>query len=207
MSSRALGPYVGRVVVRRLPLPARPDDVGAAGDDRAGAAVVADRQVPPVRQQRLGVGAEDPADVGGVLERGVEVDVVGDLERQVQARRRPAGPGAARPASRSVSSVSRPVIHARIGLGGPRPRGHQRVERRLLEDVVHVEHLGGRDRREVEHLVADPDADPRRPRPARENTPYGRLSTSNREPAAPSTQVLIGALQQPERESGRRAAR
>ena len=44
--------------------------------------MVADRQVAPVRQQRLGVRAEDLADVGGVLERRVEVDVVADLDRQ-----------------------------------------------------------------------------------------------------------------------------
>ena len=46
--------------------------------------MVADRQVPPVRQQRLAVGAEQPAQVRGVLDRAVEVDVVGDLDRQVQ---------------------------------------------------------------------------------------------------------------------------
>jgi hypothetical protein len=45
--------------------------------------VIADGKVPPVRQQGLTVRAEDPADVGGVLERAVEVDVVGHLERQV----------------------------------------------------------------------------------------------------------------------------
>ena len=79
-SGRTSGPR------RRAPCAAR-----AAGrrrcrddDDGAGAAVVADREVPPVRQQRLAVGPEDPADVGGVVSRGVEVDVVGDLERQVQ---------------------------------------------------------------------------------------------------------------------------
>ena len=73
-----------RGVGRRLALAAGPDDVGAADHDGAGAAVVADRQVLPVRRQRLAVRAEDPADVGGVLLAGVEVDVVGHLERQVQ---------------------------------------------------------------------------------------------------------------------------
>ena len=72
-----------RRVVGGLALPARADDVGARHDDRAGAAVVADRQVPPVRGERLGVGPEDPAHVRGVVQRAVEVDVVGDLERQV----------------------------------------------------------------------------------------------------------------------------
>ena len=66
----------GALGVRRLQLPVRPDDVGAADDDRAGAAVVADRQPAPVRQQRLGVGPEHAAEVRRVLERRVEVDVV-----------------------------------------------------------------------------------------------------------------------------------
>ena len=47
-------------------------------DDRAGAAVVADRQVAPVRRQRLLIRPEHPPHVRRVLERRVEVDVVGD---------------------------------------------------------------------------------------------------------------------------------
>ena len=54
-------------------------------DDRAGPAVVADRQVLPVRRQRVAVRAEQPADVGRVVLGGVEVDVVGDRERQAAA--------------------------------------------------------------------------------------------------------------------------
>ena len=42
-----------RRLVRRLALPARPDHGCAGHDDGPGAAVVADRQVPPVRRQRL----------------------------------------------------------------------------------------------------------------------------------------------------------
>src|SRR4051794_32503078 len=76
-----------RVLVRRLALPAGPDDRRTAGHDGAAAAVVADRQVPPVREQRLLVGAEDAADVGGVVERGVEVDVVADGDRKVEQDR------------------------------------------------------------------------------------------------------------------------
>ena len=90
-----------------------PDD-----DDGARAAVVADRQVLPVRGERLGVGPEDPADVGGVVLAGVEVDVVGDLDGQVQGdvgerhevrlgrRRRDAV------ASRTSVSQSRAAVHA-----------------------------------------------------------------------------------------------
>ena len=71
-----------RVGVRRLRLPLRPAHRRAADDDRAGAAVVADGQMAPVREQRLGVGAEHAADVRRVLERRVEVDVVRDRERE-----------------------------------------------------------------------------------------------------------------------------
>ena len=49
------------VLVRRLALAVRAHDVGARDDDRAGAAVVADGQVLPVRRQGLAVGPEDPA--------------------------------------------------------------------------------------------------------------------------------------------------
>ena len=82
-----------RGVVRgALALACRAHDVGARHHDRGRAAVVADRQVLPVRRQRVrAVGPEQPPEVRGVVLGGVEVDVVGDLERQVQASRRPAG--------------------------------------------------------------------------------------------------------------------
>ncbi len=54
----------------------------ARDHDRARPAVVADRQVTPVRQQRVAVGAEHAPQVGRVLERRVEVDVVAHLERE-----------------------------------------------------------------------------------------------------------------------------
>ena len=41
------------------PLTVRPHDVGARHHDRAGPAVVADRQVLPVRRQRSASGPED----------------------------------------------------------------------------------------------------------------------------------------------------
>ena len=74
----------------RAALPARPDDVGARDDDRAGPPVVADRQVLPVRRQRRRrPGRNSRPDVGGVLLGGVEVDVVGD-RRTAGTGRRPA---------------------------------------------------------------------------------------------------------------------
>ena len=71
-------------VLRALALPARPHDLGARDDDRAGPAVVADRQVLPVRGEGRVVGPEDLADVARMVLARVEVDVVGDLDRQVQ---------------------------------------------------------------------------------------------------------------------------
>ena len=85
MSRRVLGPKTGPRCRPLTPaLAAGADDRRAARHDGAAAAVVADRQVPPVGQQRLLVGTEDPAHVGGVVERGVEVDVVADRERHPQ---------------------------------------------------------------------------------------------------------------------------
>ncbi len=79
----------GRGVGGGLALSGRTDDIRARDDDRAGAAVVTDRQVLPVGGQRVGgVGAEDAADVPGVVLGGVEVDVVRDLEGEVQGHRR-----------------------------------------------------------------------------------------------------------------------
>ncbi len=84
MSSRTDGPNTGAGSPGPLRWPDGPDDVGAGDDDRARPAVVADGQVLPVGHQRLGAGPEQPAEVGRVVLGGVEVDVVGDLERQPQ---------------------------------------------------------------------------------------------------------------------------
>ncbi len=63
-------------------LAARAPHRRARDDHRARPAVVADREVAPVRQQRVAVGAEHAPEVGGVLERRVEVDVVANRQRQ-----------------------------------------------------------------------------------------------------------------------------
>ena len=119
---------------RRAVWPCGRHDVGAAHDDGAGAAVVADRQVAPVGQQRLGVGPEQPAEVRGVLDRRVEVDVVGDLERQARL-------------TRDLRAVE---VLERV-LPGAAAERHERVEARLPE-VLAV--LG-----EVDHAVALAPAD------------------------------------------------
>src|SRR5947199_2421883 len=53
-------------------------DGSTADDHGARAPVVAHRQPPPVRRERVAVRPEDPADVGGVVDRRVKVDVVRD---------------------------------------------------------------------------------------------------------------------------------
>jgi len=60
-------------------------DGSTADDDRRSATVVADRKVPPIRRQRRLTRAKQFADVGGVLHRRVEVDIVpdGDWQQQV----------------------------------------------------------------------------------------------------------------------------
>ncbi len=61
-------------------LPCRTEERDSAGEDGGGAAVIADRDVFVVGEQRL-IGAEEPADAGGVMDGGVEVRVVGDVNR------------------------------------------------------------------------------------------------------------------------------
>jgi len=52
----------------------------ATHHDGAGAAVVANWQVSPVRKQGFAPRAEQPSEVGGVLDRRVEVDEVADVD-------------------------------------------------------------------------------------------------------------------------------
>ena len=149
MSRRWRG-AVGREVVRgRLALPARAYDVGARHDDRAGAAVVAHREVLPVGQQGLGVGPEHPPDVGGVVLGGVEVDVVADRERQQhrhRVHRRERGLDEV-----PLGLVGEQARHPRPGgLPHRRSRGHERVEGGLVEQLVGVDHVRGRDDAQVE---------------------------------------------------------
>src|SRR5690349_6983809 len=133
-----------RVFVRRLALPARPDDVRAADDDASGPAVVRDGEPTPVRQERLLVRPEHAPEVRRVLERGVEVDVVRNLERESQAG--------------VLRRDTRPVVRTRGGdrlPPRPRSRGEQLVQRRPCEDVA--------DARQVDGLAAVPPEQSVRP--------------------------------------------
>ena len=195
---RAAARAVGRAsLVGGLALAARPDDVGVPDDDdRAGAAVVADREVPPVGQQRLVVGPEDPADVGGVVERGVEVDVVGDLERHVQRRPRRAAPGAARRGRARPSSVSRPVSQPRTVAHAGRPSAMNGLSvgarRRGRPSSISPAATG----RQVDHVVADAHADAGGSSPRGEDA-VGQVVDVVAEPAAPSTQVVVTSSSRP----------
>ena len=73
-------------IVGPFRLAAGPDDRCSSDDDGARTAVIADRKVAPVRQQRIRIRAEEASEVRGVLERRVEVDVVADPEREVHGR-------------------------------------------------------------------------------------------------------------------------
>ncbi len=141
-----------------LALPARAHDVRPGHHDRAGPAVVADRQVLPVRGEGVGgVGAEDPADVPRVVLGGVEVDVVGDLEGEVQGHR---GQGVEeRFERRAVGGDRHPGGQGPPHVGPGRAAGRQqRVEGGPCEQggVRRAQCVGRR--AGVEDVVAEPDA-------------------------------------------------
>ena len=75
-------PEAGRCVCG-LDLAVRPANGGSRCPHRGAAAVVADRDVLVVRQQRI-VGPELTADVGCVVNADVEIRVIADLRRQMQ---------------------------------------------------------------------------------------------------------------------------
>ena len=105
------------------------------------------------------VGAEDPAHVGGVLLAGVEVDVVGHLERQVHRHRRQRQQ--VRLDRVAVGGVAEHLDEPPAGRGpGVRAARQEVVEARLgpAGAGLHAGVLGGEAR--VQHLVADADADP-----------------------------------------------
>src|SRR5690606_7394205 len=110
-------------------------------------------------------------EVRRVLERAVEVDVVGDLDRQVR-------PGAVdgherrlhqRPGGGVADQLGQPGPHVPPGV---RPRGHEGVEGGPGEDVAHgadAAGVVGGEPRQVDDVVADAGADPGRPVTGREH--------------------------------------
>ena len=159
-------------VRRRWALPERAAHRCPRDDDRGRAPVVADRQVLPVGQQRVGVRPEHLAEVGRVLDRRVEVDVVRRIDRAHAASPGRAGSSLPRrPRERTASCSAR--AHRRPGRAaegeevrcsvgcGERLAGDPEVERGEVDHVV----LQSRRRR-----AAAP--------PPVEKTPYGRLSTA-----------------------------
>ena len=147
--SRARVGVEARVAVARVGhQTGRPLDVGAADHHRARPAVVADGEVAPVGQQRLGVRAQDPPQVRGVVDRGVEVDVVAHLHRQqhVDVTDRVQQVEAVGSAEQLADAVAQ---------GAATSARHQGVERRSRRQV---ELDAGGD--EVDDVVADAHADP-----------------------------------------------
>ncbi|HEV2815101.1 MAG TPA: hypothetical protein VGW10_17735 [Solirubrobacteraceae bacterium] len=128
-------------------------DRGPAHDDRPGATVVADRQVAPVRHQRVAVRPEHAAEVRGVLDRRVEVDVVADVDRQ-----RHLGAGERRQRALVPSLVDRLAQLLPRGVPRRAPERDEGVEGRLLEHVGR--HRGQAERAEVDRVVAEPHRRP-----------------------------------------------
>src|SRR5262249_2645368 len=143
----ALARAEARRLVRRLRLATRPRHRRPTDHDRPRAAVIADRKMAPVREERVGVGTKEPAEVRRMLERGVEVDVVRDLQRQMY-----------------LDVVERDQLRAAVdqlddALDGPLPRvapgSEEAVQARCCEHVV------TRRRREIEDSIPDPEPDAR----------------------------------------------
>ena len=134
---------------RALGLAARALEVLAADADRRGAAVIADRHPLVVGHQRV-VGAEQLADRGRVMDAGVEVGVVADAAGHVHLDARIALQGAL-PGGLLAAALGQAIgDRARSAWRFSGAGGHQRVH------VVGVDQAGCS---QVEHLVADRDAD------------------------------------------------
>ncbi len=134
-------------IVGPLRLAARPHDWCSADHDGACPAVVPDRKVTPVRQKRFRVRAEEASEVRGVLERRVEVDVVGNFEREVD-RRLLEGNDIAASLYELRDALERPFP-------GSSPLREKRIQARLGEDRVAAA------RCEVENSAPDSKPNPR----------------------------------------------
>ena len=176
-------PEARRRVVGRLRLAGGSHDRRSADDDRSRAAVVADRKMTPVRKQRIGIGAKETAEVGGVLERRVEVDVVGDLERKVNRRLLERNDVAA--SLDQLDHLAESVLPRRS------PRSEERIQARLRELRTETA------RHEVENAVTCPKADPGLVPGDREDAKPDRPVHSGRIPEFSSSSTGSKKLQLP----------
>ena len=177
MSRRMLGPKIGAGSAGALRCPVGRTTSVPDTTTVPGAAVVADGQVLPVRRQGGVSGRKILPDVARVVLARVEVDVVGDLERQVQRHLvEPVQVWLDAVAVHLVAEDLRQPVARRVQAG--RPSAEERVEARRLprgREVGPVPtspasrplgHGPG-----VEHVVADAHADPAAGVPAVQKTP------------------------------------
>ena len=149
---------------RALRWPARPPHRRAADAHRRGAAVIGDRHVFVVRQQRI-VGPERAAGIGGVEDRGEEVGEVADPHRQQQVRPAP-----------SASRCRRRLLLAMRRRSAARDKASRKADQACGPSAISglrcgAAHAARPPRRapandatprgDVEDLVADRDADAR----------------------------------------------
>ena len=145
--------------------------------------MVADGEVAPVRQKRFGVRAEEASEVRRVLERGVEVDVVGHFEGKVRARGVEGD---------EIGTARHELVDAReCVLPGRAAEREKRVERRRLE------HRPEAGRGEVEHSLGDAEADARSVRADRKDPEADGTSHDGSIPSATSSSTGSKKLQLP----------
>ena len=141
MSNRVLGPNFGASAFGRLALAAGPVHRRAVHDQRAGASVITDRHPPPIRHQRLAVGAKELSQIRGVLAATnksprsrrprpaacMRASAIRTIASRSCARSRNAG-----------SPPSRKRCEIRVANGAPRfPSGREkRIERWCLQQLA-----------------------------------------------------------------------
>ena len=172
MSSRCDGPNTGPSPAARCPLGRT--IVGAGDDHRAGPAVVADRQVLPVRQQRRLVRAGRS---GRRWWRGAR-------RSRSRRSRRPRTAGAVRPSAsgtqqrldrRGAASVSSSTIRRRTARPVRTAQRHERVEGAAAQRAAGEDQPGRSPRRAGRARGRRPVRRSAAARPPWTNTPYGRV--------------------------------
>ena len=211
MSSRSVGPKRGAPPASAAAAGPGGGALRARDDHRARAAVVADRQVAPVRQQRLGVRSEHLAEVRGVLDRGVEVHVVADRQRQHAARPRERHErGRPRLLVRGRPSRSSPAIAGAGRAPGLAAEREERVQHRPGEHAGRqvAEQPGLRERLEDQRVGADPHRRAGGAAAARP-APNGRFARPKPDSSAPATRSAPPSRRESNNKAdvaGRRAA-